>query len=84
MYLVFLIGIDRTENEGVCSFMSILIQYAALTSVFWMGAEALLMVKSLVFDIFGATTKKFAIITSIICWGKIKEITSSSDHNRLT
>ena len=71
MYLVFVIGIQRTENEGVCSFMSVLIQYFALTSVFWMGAEAMLMLKNLVIDVFGETTSKFTIITSITCWGKI-------------
>lgn len=70
LYLIFLIGIDRIEVEGVCIAMSFLIQYIALVSVFWMGAEALLMMKTFIFDVFGNTSKRFIILISLFCWGK--------------
>ena len=69
LLVVFLIGIDRIENEVVCTFMSCVILYFALSSVFWMGAEAVVMYKKLIVD-FGSITNRFIIITSVICWGK--------------
>ena len=68
LLVVFLIGIDRIENEVVCTFMSCVILYFALSSVFWMGAEAVVTYKKLI--VFGSITTRFIIITSVICWGK--------------
>jgi len=70
MYLMFIIGIVRTEHVVVCSLMSALIQYFAIASVFWMGAEAFLMLKTLVIDVFQGPTNTFFIVSSIVCWGK--------------
>ena len=78
MYLMFIIGILRVEHEVVCSIMSALIQYFALASVSWMGAEALLMLKTLVINVFYGPTKNFIIVTSVVCWGKCTVLASSS------
>ena len=69
-YLIFVIGIKRTESEAACTIMSFFIQYSALVAMSWMCAEAVLMLKTLVFDVLHVPSKKFLIITSVICWGK--------------
>ena len=69
MYLVFAIGVERTENHIVCTGASVLIHYFTLTSVLWMGAEAVLMFKKLII-VFGRITTTFVVIVSLICWGK--------------
>lgn len=54
---------------GGCMFVSVLVHYFALTSLLWMGAEALLMFQKLVI-VFVQTTTKYIIILSIVCWCK--------------
>ena len=71
MLLVFVIGVERTENTIGCTIASVLIQYFTLASVFWMGAEAVLMFKKLII-VFGRISTTFIVITSLICWGKCK------------
>lgn len=72
MYFIFLIGIDIKQNI-VCTLTSLLIQYFALASVFWMAAEAILMIKKVVIvdlaDHRGVSTT-FLLVLSICCWGK--------------
>ena len=70
MLLFVLVGLDRTENEIVCTAMSALIQYFTLAAVFWMGAEAVLMFQKLII-VFGNITVKYIITVSIICWCKL-------------
>ena len=75
MMIVFLIGIDRIENNIVCTAFSVLIQYFTLASVFWMGAEAMLMGKKLVFDVFGRVSMfKFTLLLSFLAWGELDQI----------
>ena len=69
MFIVFAIGVERTENNVGCTIASVLIQYFTLASVFWMGAEAVLMFKKLII-VFGSVTTKFVIAISLVCWGK--------------
>ena len=69
MFLVFLVGVDRTENEHVCVAMSYLIHYFTMASVMWMFAEALYMVKSFLI-VFGKITTKFIIPLSLCAWSK--------------
>ena len=65
-----MIGIDRNENEIVCTAMSALIHYFTLATVFWMGAEAVLMFQKLII-VFGEITVKYFVTVSLICWCKI-------------
>eukprot|EP00731_Ephydatia_muelleri_P031711 Em0023g218a len=67
MLLVFLVGIDRTENKYVCTAMSILILYFTIASVCWMGAEAVLMFQKLIL-VFSKTTNRQIVIISVITW----------------
>ncbi|ORU94620.1 MAG: hypothetical protein A6F71_09405 [Cycloclasticus sp. symbiont of Poecilosclerida sp. M] len=73
MLLVFIVGIDRVENNVACTIMSLSIQYTTLVAVFWMGAEAVLMFKKLII-VFGSITTKFHVITSLICWGMCSNV----------
>jgi len=69
MLLTFTVGVERTKNVIICTTMSSLILYFTLASIFWMGAEAILMFKKLVI-VFGQTTKFFIVVISLIAWGK--------------
>ena len=69
MMVVFIVGIDRTENRYVCISVSALLHYFTLASVLWMGAEALLMFRKIVF-VFSQVSKKFIVIVTLTCWCK--------------
>ena len=69
MLVFFLIGIRRTENVILCTVMSLLIHYSTLASAMWMGAEAVLMFQKLII-IFGSITRRYFIVSSLICWCK--------------
>ena len=69
MMLVFVTGIEQTDEYGACVSVSVLIHYFTLAAIFWMAAEALLMFRKLVF-VFERTTNNFIIVVSITCWGK--------------
>ena len=73
MLLSFVIGVERTENTIGCTIASVLIQYFTLASVFWMGAEAVLMFKKLII-VFGRISTTFIVAVSVICWGMYKHI----------
>ena len=70
LLLVFMVGIERGENEIVCTAMSALIHYFTLAAVFWMGAEAALLFQKLII-LFGRITVKYFVIVSLICWCKL-------------
>ena len=65
--LSFVVGIQRTETEILCTLSSIVILYFILASLFWMGAEAVVMFKKLVV-VFGSVSSKFVITLSLTCW----------------
>ncbi len=69
MMLVFVAGIQQTTHYGGCVAVSALLHYFTLAAVAWMGAEAAIMFKKLVF-VFQRTTKNAVVIISVICWGK--------------
>ena len=73
MYFWFLVGIERTDTVALCTIMSLIIQYFSLASLFWMGAEALLMFKKLII-VFGSISIKFVIAVSLICWCKLSTV----------
>ena len=69
MFSVFLVGVDRTENENICAAMSYLIHYFTMASVTWMFAEAVYMVKSFLI-VFEKITSKFIVSLSLCAWSK--------------
>ena len=52
--------------------VSVLVHYFALVAVMWMGAEALLMFRKVVF-VFAHITTKYIITVSLVCWCKSLE-----------
>ena len=69
MFTMFFVGVERTENEILCTVMSLTIQYFTLTSAFLMGASSILLFRLIVI-VFAERKKAFLIISSITCWGK--------------
>ena len=69
MLIVFVAGIDRTENRAGCITVGVLIHYFTLVAWMWMGAEALLFYKKVVL-VFGETTLRFILLVTLVCWGK--------------
>lgn len=81
LYLVFVIGINF-KNDILCTAASLLIQYFALASAFWMGAEAILMIRKLVI-VFGTITRVFHIVLSLCCWSKLGHVAISQASKRI-
>ena len=73
MLLVFVVGIDKTENFGGCVTVSVLIHYFTLVAVMWMGAEALFMFQKIVV-VFIRMTTRYITVLSLICWGTLETI----------
>ncbi len=69
MLLVFVSGIDRTDDKGGCVAVSALVHYFTLAAVMWMGAESVVLFQLLVV-VFVHITAKHIIIISLICWCK--------------
>ena len=76
MFLVFVVGIERTYNRAGCITIGVLIHYFSLTAWMWMGAEALLMFQKLII-VFGQITYRYLLVVSIACWGKYPKINVS-------
>lgn len=75
MLIVFVAGIDRTENLAGCITVGVLLHYFMLAGWMWMAAEALLMFLKLVV-VFVKISTKYFIIMSIICWSKSKFVSN--------
>ena len=71
MLIVFVAGIDRTENRAGCITVGVLLHYLILVTFMWMGAEAVLLFQKLVI-VFMKVSVKYLIIVSIICWGEFQ------------
>ena len=69
MLIVFVAGIDRTENRAGCITVGVLLHYLILVTFMWMGAEAVLLFQKLVI-VFMKVSVKYLIIVSVICWGE--------------
>ena len=69
MLVVFVAGIDRTENKAGCITVGVLLHYLILVAWMWMAAEALLLFQKLVI-VFTNISLKYLITVSVICWSK--------------
>ena len=69
MLIVFVAGIDRTENRAGCITVGVLLHYLILVAWMWMAAEAVLLFQKLVF-VFKKSTTIYIVKQSIVCWGK--------------
>ena len=73
MLVVFVAGIDRTENRAGCITVGVLLHYLTLVAWMWMAAEAVLLFQKLVV-VFMNVTVKYLIIVSAICWSGSKHL----------
>ena len=73
LYLVFVIGIDKTSPRHGCTVVSVLIHYFSLTSVSWMGVEATNMYILFV-KVMGVHISKFLLKASLVAWGEFAKM----------
>ena len=69
MLIVFVVGIDRTENRAGCITVGVLLHYLILVAWMWMAAEAVLLFQKVVI-VFMTVTVKYLVIVSVICWSE--------------
>lgn len=72
MYVVFIVGIGRTENFAACVAVSVLIHYFTLAAVTWMMATCTFIFWIMVVNPFAKS--KFnscnMLLITLLCWGK--------------
>ncbi|XP_071943033.1 uncharacterized protein [Antedon mediterranea] len=68
LYLVFLVGIDRTKKRRACTVIAGLIHYFLLTSIFWMSVQAIHMYYSFV-KVYDAHISRFFLKACLFAWG---------------
>ncbi|XP_033111939.1 adhesion G-protein coupled receptor G2-like [Anneissia japonica] len=68
LYIVFIVGIDRTANRNGCTAVGALLHYFLLSSIFWMGVQALIMYYLFV-KIYNAHVSNFLAKASLYAWG---------------
>ena len=71
MLIVFVAGINRTENRAGCITVGVLLHYLILVTWMWMAAEAVLLFQKLVI-VFKKPSNIFIVVFSIVCWSKLK------------
>ena len=71
MLIVFVAGINRTENRAGCITVGVLLHYLILVTWMWMAAEAVLLFQKLVI-VFKKPSTVFFAVCSIVCWGMFK------------
>ena len=73
MLVIFLAGIDQTENRAGCITVGVLLHYLILVAWMWMAAEALLLFQKLVI-VFVTVSLKYLITVSLICWSESQSL----------
>lgn len=71
MLVLFVGGVEQASVYVPCVLVSLLLHYFSLASILWMGAEAALMFRKLVF-VFKPITSTFVVVTSCICWRELE------------
>ena len=64
-----MIGIDQTNASTRCAFVAALLHYLTLSSVCWMGVEAVNLYL-LIVKVFNADVSNFMLKASLAAWGK--------------
>ncbi|XP_033122131.1 uncharacterized protein LOC117121139, partial [Anneissia japonica] len=68
LYIVFLAGIDRTNNSGGCTAVGALLHYFLLSSIFWMSVQAVNMYYLFV-KVFNTHVPHFFLKACLFAWG---------------
>ena len=77
LYLVFVIGIDRTQSKSGCIAVSVLLHYFMLTTIAWVAVEGVnkyLLFAKLAFEnkfTLKKDRKKFMLKACAFAWGKL-------------
>ena len=72
MYVVFIVGIGRTENYAACVAVSVLIHYFTLAAVMWMMATCMFIFWIMVVNPFAKSkfNSCLMLLITLLCWGK--------------
>ncbi|XP_071944826.1 adhesion G-protein coupled receptor G2-like [Antedon mediterranea] len=68
LYLIFLVGIDRTKKRRACTVIAGLIHYFLLTSIFWMSVQAIHMYYLFV-KVYDTHISRFFFKACLFAWG---------------
>ncbi|XP_071966006.1 adhesion G-protein coupled receptor G6-like isoform X2 [Antedon mediterranea] len=68
LYLIFVVGIDQTDNADICVIISGLLHYFTISSLSWMTVQAVNIYVSLV-RIFPTYVNKFKFKAYVFGWG---------------
>ncbi|XP_033127596.1 adhesion G-protein coupled receptor G2-like [Anneissia japonica] len=68
LYIVFLAGIDQTEDKNWCTFAAALLHYFLLSSIFWMSVQAVKMYYLLV-KVVNSHVSHFVFKACLFAWG---------------
>ena len=72
LYVVFVVGIGQTDESIVCAIIAALLHYWTLSSVCWMGVQAVNMYFKLVKILpSGYENPHFMLMASLAAWGKV-------------
>ncbi|XP_072024452.1 adhesion G-protein coupled receptor G6-like [Amphiura filiformis] len=70
LYIIFLFGIDSSNQGTLCTIVAALLHYFTLTSVFWMGAEAASLFLVFVRGVrMIPRPQKFLPVAALVAWG---------------
>lgn len=70
-WLLFLVGVEQTENPFVCVAVAAVLHYFLLATFMWMLMEAVLQYHAFV-KVFGTHISYFMLKASLIAWGKFR------------
>ncbi|XP_072016526.1 adhesion G-protein coupled receptor G6-like [Amphiura filiformis] len=68
LYVVFVIGVKRTDSYAGCIAVAALLHYLTLSSVSWMGVEGVNLYL-LIVQVFNADVSNFLLKASLAAWG---------------
>ncbi|XP_072026108.1 adhesion G-protein coupled receptor G4-like [Amphiura filiformis] len=68
LYIVFVAGVDRTDSDAGCKVVAVLLHYLTLSSVSWMGVEAVNLYL-LIVKVFDAHVSHFMLKACLAAWG---------------
>ena len=69
LYLLFIVGVDRTEWPNICMGFAVSLHYFLLVSIAWMGIEAFIMYLMFI-KVLNSYTPKLLLKLCIVGWGK--------------
>ena len=69
LYFVFVVGVDQNDSSSGCIVVAILLHYLTLSTVTWMGVEAINLYL-LIIKVYNAYVSHFMLKACLVAWGK--------------